>query len=87
MYALFKDGNLVGRWCHESPGMVWSQNFADFPDMQVRIHGDKELLNGKTPTKVDKDGSWGLAPGYEIKLLEPCTLNEERLKNHVIDIR
>lgn len=87
MYALFKDDKIVGRWCHEVAGRVWQENLPDHPDMQVRISGDRELLNGKTPTKVDKDGSWGLAPGYEIKLIEPGTLNEDSLKNHVIDIR
>jgi len=67
MWGLFKDGVLVGRWCHNKPGMVWSANLPDFPDMQVPLFGDRELLNGKSPTKVDDKGSWKLAPGYEIK--------------------
>lgn len=88
MYGLFKDGELVGRWCHESPGMVWSQNSDDFPDMQVSIAGmgDRELLNGQTPTRVDKHGSWKLAPGYEIKELPTGGLNEDNLRNHRIEL-
>lgn len=71
-FALFKGETRIGNTRHRA-GLCWAD--ARLHHAVVPITGDEQLLNGISPTLVDKNGSWGLLAGYSIRSVSPAKAN------------